>query len=561
MANELKKLVREAFNIAYTNHKTNKINEDSASMGASLEVSGQKQIADDILKTLINSTVGSGSLFWSPQGGSMGGKKINVNQLNYIVEKLVELYKQTKDNKYKMIIAYIYSPFAETGTFKRPDGTTARTIKSKPLYDFMLRKFQYSTELERLMEEDPEIFKEMISDVWNWMFVDGKIKPAKGEYKGQIMQTFDRMVAEYIPNESSNFGALINKYFENQIKNSTRREASVEFKTASMDAPTSSGRSHDFGDEIKDSPETVSATGEEDEENEFANLVTSAEGGPAEDSNSLEFKDYNTAIRQIIDTARLTDAASEAALTVFEETMLNYLDYDEIAEKYPQLFPKDENGILKKKPGNVLRDLIVQSPKSKFNQILIKFEAEYKIPSIVNALFRIVSKRADSEVEEVSKSNKNSYPSTIKYIINTSKSENITDIKSLLAFEGFFLDGLSFKEIVDENPGSFKDDNEVKKVLDKLLEKNIKFIEIVKNASEQFSLNSNLIDAYKKLAKKQSGETTGSQWISKSGKEMRAAQATKAPENDYEEEISEKFVVENLEKIMERVYIRLKKIL
>src|ERR1035437_8562674 len=130
MANELKKLIREAFNIAYNNHKSKMVNlneEDSAVMGARLEASGQKQVADDILKKLIESPVGKGRLSWSPQGGSEDGKKINANQLNYIVENLIELYVQTKDNKYKMIIAYIYSPFAETSTFKHPDGKTVRT--------------------------------------------------------------------------------------------------------------------------------------------------------------------------------------------------------------------------------------------------------------------------------------------------------------------------------------------------------------------------------------------------------------------------------------------------
>ena len=40
--------------------------------------------------------------------------------------------------------------------------------------------------------------------------------------------------------------------------------------------------------------------------------------------------------------------------------------------------------------------------------------------------------------------------------------QKIADTKSLLAFEGFVLDGLSFDEIVEENPGFFSDERDAR---------------------------------------------------------------------------------------------------
>lgn len=551
MANNLQQIIREAFNLAYKKHKENNLYEDAKQRGASLEEKGHnlKAKADAALNQIIANPNAALKYPWDMPKKS----GLSMEQMNYIIDSLVELYQSTKDNKYKDAIGNIFIPSPKRET--KPNMINKQnetTLEYPQIYWNVLNAARVGSPLEQIYKKNPDFVYEAILKAWGKIFKGGTVVLKKGENAGSRVDAFDSIASRY-RSEGQGFAGGIVYYLVNDVRNELRRETK-RGETFVAPPKASNGKDTDFGDTLRDSPDSVSATGEEIEDDPMSNVggSQSLENEPGQDSdNSFNFENYKNAIKAVIDLSKSEGVGNEAALLVFQELMLNYKEYDEITAEYPQIFAK-------RKPNDLLRDLITKNKK--FNEILKRVEDEYGIPSIANALFPAIEKRANTGLQDLSKSHRQDYPAALKSIIKISQSEGVADTKSLLAFEGFFLDGLSFSEIVDENPGQFKSPEDVKSTLDLLVKKNTKFQEIAKEISTQFNLSKNVLDAYK--ASKE-GEGTGAQWISKSGKEM-TKQKQEPVQKSAEEEselgyIYEKFLADNLDKIMERVYIRLSK--
>lgn len=581
MANELKRLIREAFNIAYTNHKSDKLNEGAKERGKALTPAA-KEKADIALQQIISNPAKAIKYSWDDSKKAV---------MNYIVDSLVELYQSTKEPKYKEAIGNMFIPTPERITKFNVANKRDETKLTYPKVYWNIFNFaRVGSPLDNIYQKDPKAPYEAMIKAWARLFKGGTVLSKATDATGARITTdvFDRLLSYYTGSDSGQgFAGAILKNISDDVRNQMRGEKKYGEKFIPP-PQTSTGKDMDFGDEGGlPTPE------EEIGDNPFETLggTTGIEGGEENVNNNFDFRNYQEALRKIVDTAKLYDILNPRQLVVFEETMLNYKTYDEIADKYPNLFPYTVvSGLhgksLRKyarKPGDILKDLITRDSKEsdKFLELLKKYETEYNIPSIANTLFPIIDRRAHTELETVARFNKQNYVSAVKEIINVAQTENIIDTKSLLAFEGFLLDGLSYQEIMDENPGVFDSADTVRKVLGRIMDKespkNAKFRDILNKISEKYGFDPSLIDNFYKNAKKKSGEVTGAQWISKTGKEMMAQKnaPAKSPEQTNREDAEdsgntgneepedetgylwEKFVAENIDKIMERVYKRL----
>lgn len=590
MKNILQTIIREAFNTAYKNHKIQNLNEDAAAKGEALSPESKAK-ADSVLNQVIaNPEAGMNYQVYGP-GKVTGG--INMNQLNYIIDTLTELYIQTKDSKYKDAISFFFAivkrPQSVNLASVKKGGKVTQTEKTSlqhtPMYAYIYGLAdKFGAPLSAAYSKNPNAFEEAATRAWFRIFRGGTTIPTKDAEGNTIpsgqrtkVDTFDNLT-KYYKSDSQGFFSVIATSFANDIRLQLQRE--LKFGAHIVSAPkTASGKDIDMGDEYGSGSENAASEAGSDVEDDILAVIGGAEEAGTEQSPegySFELENYKNAIRKAIQIAKETNAANKDALLVFEEVMLNYLTYEDIAKKYPEIFPHqittktDKKGntteeikYTKRKPNDLLRDLIDKSKK--FNQILSQVEAEFDIPSIAEALFPVINTRADTELHKMARvTHKDVYPSAVKEIIKIAQLENVADKKSILAFEGFVLDGLSYPEIVEENPGVFSNENEVRELL-KTLFKNEKFKEISSNVSKQFGLNANIVDAAQKKASRQ-GSETGAQWISKTGKEMMAQKNAPEPVADDSEEeedlggyVFEKFLAENLDKVMDRVYKRLSK--
>lgn len=555
MTNKLKILVREAFNTAYLNKKLQSLNEDARQRGEALGVDKTK--ADEVLAKIINNPNQAINYPWLMKSKS----GLSNEQSNYIVDSLVEMYKATGDNKYKEALGNMFSPspIISTGQNMIDKRIKEKSTTNTPTYNFVFSKAREGSPLESIYKKDPEFAYEAMIKAWGRLFKGGTVLPKGTDTK---VDAFDNILKHY--NDSGQgFGGAIIEAMAGDVKNQSRKEVQRQGKFVAPPV-NKDGKELDFGDEYGSGAEGAeSEAGSEFQDDEFSTIGGAEElekSVEADSGISLDMENYQNAIKKAIQVARETGAANKDALLVFEEVMLNYMTYDEITAKYPEIFAT-------KKPNNLLRDLIVKTPNSKFNQILRQVESEYDIPSISESLFPVINNRAETELHKMARTtHKDTFPTAVKTIIKTAQSQKIADTKSLLAFEGFVLDGLGFDEIVDENPGFFADEKDAKNTFENLL-KNKNFQELSSLVSKEFGLDSDIVSAASKKASKQ-GQGLGAQWIAKAGKEMMAnknepskVDNSEEPEADAEADklgyVFEKFLAENMDKVMENVYKRL----
>jgi hypothetical protein len=246
MKNSLQNLIREAFNTAYKTHKKSKLNEGAEAFTNGLSPE-QIAIADEKLNTLVNKGPGYENITWSPDG--TGG--LNQAQQNYMIEKLFELYKSTRDKKYKNAVAQMY-----------PYGSTYKNGKfdKSPLFKLANQRFGSTTALQRLREKNPEVLENFLGDIWLRVF--GGHKLSKGNNSGQDM--FDTIIntykgtAEDKQKRPTGFGAYLATWLINQvpneIQNATTKGSEFSAGVTSLDAPIdATGKTREVGD--KESPE------------------------------------------------------------------------------------------------------------------------------------------------------------------------------------------------------------------------------------------------------------------------------------------------------------------
>lgn len=244
MQNELKKTIREAFDIAYNNYKK-ALNESALSLGEKLSPQEKAQ-ADNLLDILVNKKPGYANIEWDPSGKGegigqytpAGEKKARTNgnraQQDYMIESLLELYKSTRDEKYKNALAQF---FRFTG--KQIRGAQGETITDEsPLWKIAKKRYGGSTALERLEKKKPGTLYDFLANSWEKIF--------SKDY-------FDKLVDKY-QDTGLNFGRLLSTHIltdlQNQIRDSTGPGSEFDAKVKSMDAPSNvTGKSLDFGDE------------------------------------------------------------------------------------------------------------------------------------------------------------------------------------------------------------------------------------------------------------------------------------------------------------------------
>lgn len=389
MKNEFKLLVREAFNTAYLTYKNNKLEEGAKEKGEELDRLDPtlKSKADVALNQVIKNPDLAIKYKWSPQGG--GG--LSTPQLNYLIDSLFELYISTKDEKYKRALSYIYSPFSE-GTARLstdPNTRTKKRITGNALHDILQDKLLKSTPLEQLVENDPEIFEELLTKSWGRMFAGGKISPGHRNLKNPPVDYFEHMISLYKDTGSSNFGAMIEQMLLNDVRNLIRSVARTKGITASIDKPKqSTGKSTDLGDPGDEYEALQSKYGSEISGSEFEDL---AGGNPEGKSMTFTKANFNEAIREIIDTARAEGIKNEAALITLEELAINHLSYAEIAEKYSEMLGG-------RKPSDLLRDLVFKNRK--FQMIADAIMEKHNLPSLTTADFQWIFKHGKESARE-----------------------------------------------------------------------------------------------------------------------------------------------------------------
>jgi len=264
MKNSLQNLIREAFNTAYKTHKTKKLNESAEEFKLNTQ---EKALADEKLNALINKGPGYENITWAPN--ESGG--LSQKQQNYIIEKLFELYKATRDQKYKNAIAQMY-----------PYGSSYKDGKfdKSPLFKLANSRYGSTTALERLREKNPDALENFLGDIWLRIFGGGKLVGGKSEGKDM----FDSIVDNY-KFTGPGFGAYLAKNIINQvpneIQNATTKSSEFSAGVTSLDKPLdATGKTRDIGGKESDEERR---NREKEEREERENRDREKEEAPIED--------------------------------------------------------------------------------------------------------------------------------------------------------------------------------------------------------------------------------------------------------------------------------------
>ncbi len=340
MINSLQKLIREAFNTAYYNHKT-VLKESAESLAAKLSPQ-EKTAADEKINKLLTKGSGYQDIKWDPSGLEGDSQK----QQDYIVETLFEKYRETKDNQFRDALASFFS-YAPN---RKRDSTGNIVTDESPLWKVAKKRYGNSTALERLEVKKPGTLYDFLANSWAKIF--------EGKY-------FNELVDKY-QDTGTNFGRYLSTYIitdiANQIRDTTSPNSEFGTTTKSIDAPSRvTGKSTDFGDEVTNDTEVEDedslfdgpgATDDDynedetnlyqiDKENPYASIE--APGTKKHDLNNplLKIEGFRTAIKGIIKKAKHSGVYDKNPMffNILEDMIINFLSYKEIEDKYdPSVF-------------------------------------------------------------------------------------------------------------------------------------------------------------------------------------------------------------------------------
>ena len=261
MANELKKLVREAFNIAYTNHKTNKINESVEGLKSKMS-SGDIYKVENVFRSIVANPNLAIKYAWTPQGSANG--ELNTNQFNLLVEMV---YEKTDMAAKKNLIMSFYNQ------------------ENKALFNKAAKRIMSSLGVAT----NQQTLESAYMEGWAQMFLETQSKKT-----GERKQNFEDITALYSGKKfidskgnerESNFGAYIAEIITSNILNAYKDEMSRGGRATSLDEPSSTtGKPADFGTEDDFGSDTQHATmGAEDLGNLGAGLDNPETIGEPED--------------------------------------------------------------------------------------------------------------------------------------------------------------------------------------------------------------------------------------------------------------------------------------
>jgi hypothetical protein len=262
MANELKRVIREAFNIAYINKKLQSLNEDAREKGEAL--GADKAKADEVLAKVINNPSQAINYPWLMKSKS----GLSDEQSNYIVDSLVELYKSTGEDKYKEAIANMFSPapIVKTGQNMIDKRIKEKSVTNTAAYNEILSKARQGSPLESLNKKDPDFAYTAMLRAWGRLFKGGTIIPKGTDTK---VDAFDNILKRYT-GSGQGFGGAIIEAMANDVKNEARREARRQGRFVAP--PTNrDGKEIDLGDEYGSGAEGAeSEAGSEFEDDDFS---------------------------------------------------------------------------------------------------------------------------------------------------------------------------------------------------------------------------------------------------------------------------------------------------
>lgn len=225
MANELKKLIREAFNIAYNKHKENKINESIESLTSKMS-SGDVYKVENIFRSIVENQNLAIKYAWTPQGSANG--ELNQKQFNLLVEMI---YEKTDMSTKKNLMMSLYNQ------------------DNKALLNKAAKRIMSSLNVAI----NPQTLESAYMDGWAQMFLETQGK------SGERKQNFEDIASEYsgkkfVDNKGkekeSNFGAYIATVLTSNMLNAYKDEMSREGSATSLDKPSSTtGKPADFGAE------------------------------------------------------------------------------------------------------------------------------------------------------------------------------------------------------------------------------------------------------------------------------------------------------------------------
>ena len=196
MPNNLQNIIREAFNLAYKQHKEIKLNEDAKQRGASLEAknSNLKTKADAALNQIIANPNAALKYPWDMENKS----GLSMEQMNYIIDSLVELYQSTKDNKYKDAIGSMFIPTPKRETKPNMINKQKETTLEYPkIYWNILNAARVGSPLEQIYKKNPDFIYEAMLKAWGKIFKGGTVVLKKGDSAGERVDAFDSIVNRY----------------------------------------------------------------------------------------------------------------------------------------------------------------------------------------------------------------------------------------------------------------------------------------------------------------------------------------------------------------------------
>lgn len=251
MANELKKLIREAFSIAYNQHKTSKLNESAEDLKSKMS-SGDINKVENVFRTLVANPALASNYGWTPQGSA--NLVLNPKQFNLLLELIYE--NTDLDTKSKLFMG-LYND------------------RNKALVN---RASQYLTGLKGTNVSTREAVQSL-ETAWNEMFLGEKTKDGTATKKG-----FIDAVENYKTQENkrggtvSNFGAFFMTRLLNSASNALRDEVSKD-TPISLDAPSlTTGKSREIGHEEDFGSDTLHSTGVDDTLKQFGGAFDDVEG-------------------------------------------------------------------------------------------------------------------------------------------------------------------------------------------------------------------------------------------------------------------------------------------
>lgn len=371
--NKLQSLIREALEEAYTLHENELfLSEDTSAEFAAKLNPERKAYADKVIDILVNQKPGWHNYQWDPTGKT---NKLNETQWNYIVETLAEQAVSTQDPKYGVIFSSIYNAQPKRGENNREVDSA--------LYNTLVNK---SGKLAQWAKSKKDVVQDAIINAWGklfytdtWLDVLNKYKSTPGKNFGSfLLNTLWFYVQDLT--KASDVTKRVTGF------NSIDAPSNVTGKATDLDGGMEDGIPNDGGIEDDDEFEPVGdgSTGVPDDREDLnadqaeTGILAKPDSGNADvefqDRATREFKKFQKSVMVLINSARTLGLPElqQKGLIVLKDIIVNFLDYNEIANKYSDAFGgADVKGVVNK----LKRKNFIEAA----NNVLSKYHVTYDI--------------------------------------------------------------------------------------------------------------------------------------------------------------------------------------